>query len=178
MNQNLKHIISFFSFDPFKYIIIKRKFNLWWSTIPPISTTGIFTSQLNSLGTTKEKYHICSWKSMSCLGTAKPIWQGYKHVNGIRTAHSWFTITVLTLRSDKRFVQIHFHSKNSDTITKWMTTLNGQTTQWSKEKVQTDKQRYTKHTYKTKECIKLWRRMIWTILFVLNVTFSNISAIS
>jgi len=25
-----------------------------------------------------------------------------------------------------------------------------QTTQWSKEKVQKDKQRYTKHTYKTK----------------------------
>ena len=29
-----------------------------------------------------------------------------------------------------------------------------QTTQWPKEKVQTDKQRYTKHTHKTKLYIK------------------------
>jgi hypothetical protein len=31
---------------------------------------------------------------------------------------------------------------------------DGQTTQWSKEKVQNDKQRSTKHAYKTKDQVK------------------------
>jgi hypothetical protein len=52
-----------------------------------------------------------------------------------------------------------------------------QTTQWPKEKVQTNKQQSTKHTHKTKD------RFPYQILgsdrvMVFNVTFNNISAMS
>jgi len=53
--------------------IMKREFNHWWSTIPPISTKRTIT--LNHWTQKKSPWHM-HWKSKSCYGTGTKMWQG------------------------------------------------------------------------------------------------------
>jgi hypothetical protein len=63
----------------------------------------------------------------------------------IYSLHRW------QVSSSAFIIAIRIHDKNSLTIPKNPFIQEEQTTQWPKEKPQKDKQRSTKHTYKTKD---------------------------
>jgi hypothetical protein len=99
-------------------------------------------NQSGKQNTYMEEEQITQWTKDTKVAIRIRIWKKNRQHNGQKIP-KWQSESVYRRRTDNTMAK-RYQSGNQNPY------IEEQTTQWPKEKVQKDKQRSTKHTYKTK----------------------------